>query len=116
MAGAAVAGERVYESLADVQVPPGVEAGSKFTVLMWAKRKGRRVAVRKELWAGSAASPAVQPREVHSSAAAKRHQLRPSGLARAAVNNSSRLPCIDRPGAEQIRADAVVDGVRRHAG
>ena len=45
MAGAAVARERVYEKLADVQVPPGTAAGSKFIVRKRDGRKARELAL-----------------------------------------------------------------------
>ena len=84
MAGAAVDRERVYEKLADVHVPPGTSAGSKFTVQLRSLRKGQVVAGEKELWAGAASSPAVQPRQVAECRGSQRHALRPSALARTA--------------------------------
>ena len=81
MAGAAVARERVYEKLADVQVPPGTAAGSKFIVLLRSLRRGKVVVVEKELWAGAVSSPAMQPRQVAECTGSQRHELRPSAAA-----------------------------------
>ena len=92
MAGAAVARERVYEKLADVQVPPGTAAGSKFIVLLRSLRRGKVVVVEKELWAGAVSSPAMQPRQVAECTGSQRHELRPSAAARAAAGSGSRRP------------------------
>ena len=80
MAAAAASGQ-IYENYDQVVVPDGTAPGAAFTVQMWQKAGQRRRAVAVQLWAGSGAAPAVQPRQAVIQSG-KRHELRPNALAR----------------------------------
>ena len=54
--------ERVDGSIEEVTVPEDVPPGGSFTVHVWGKRKGERVAIAHKLWRASGQQPRVQRR------------------------------------------------------
>ena len=100
--------EPVYASIDAVPVPADVLPGQAFTALVWGKRAGQRVPVKKQLWRATGRAPIIVRASAHQGEGA-RFDHRPAAVARSAEGSwrAGCLPCTYVQPAYHLRGSSL---------
>lgn len=101
--------EPVYASIDAVPVPADVLPGQAFTALVWGKRAGQRVPVKKQLWRATGQAPIIVRASAHQGEGA-RFDHRPAAVARSA-EGSWRASPIDHISLEECGVEQWVSNL-----